>query len=73
VALTVSRFGRLDAVAALAGAGIHGHPLDLGRRIGAGEVTAKLDAVLNLARSARRHLAVSDAGRIVTSPPTESS
>jgi hypothetical protein len=41
VALTVSRFGRLDAVAALAGAGIHGHPLDLGpadwRRGGHGE------------------------------------
>jgi NAD(P)-dependent dehydrogenase (short-subunit alcohol dehydrogenase family) len=66
VELTVDRFGRLDAVAALAGAGIHGHALELGPADWRREVTAKLDAVLNLVRSARRHLAASDAGRIVT-------
>jgi NAD(P)-dependent dehydrogenase (short-subunit alcohol dehydrogenase family) len=63
---TVGRFGRLAAFAALAGAGIYGHALDLGPVDWRSEVTAKLGAVLNLARSARRHLAASDAGRIVT-------
>lgn len=66
VEASVGRFGRLDAVAAIAGHGLHGHALELGTDDWQRELMAKVGGVLNVVRPAREHLRRSDGARIVT-------
>jgi NAD(P)-dependent dehydrogenase (short-subunit alcohol dehydrogenase family) len=66
VSETIARFGRLDAVAALAGEGVHGRALDLQPVDWQREIESKVAGVLAIAAAARSHLSDSDAARIVT-------
>jgi NAD(P)-dependent dehydrogenase (short-subunit alcohol dehydrogenase family) len=63
---TVAEFGRLDAVAALAGEGLRGGAFDLSAAEWRRELSNKIEGILNVVEAARPHLARSDAARVVT-------
>lgn len=70
VAAAVEHAGRLDGVAAIAGRGRHGSLLELDPSVVVDEVSEKLLALLNIARSAVHHLRTSGGAIVALTAPT---